>query len=383
VQNGQPIAAAHDPISPEVAVRLLLHAGLLTSRDIVTSDVRVEPIAARNRSLRVRNPAGRGLFLKQAEPTDPSAAATLAREAAFYAAAAAPTVPAVVRTAIPELVSWDADRALLILELVLDACNAHELDDADGPTQFPRIGTLLGATLAAFHGLTPAAPGAAALGLEAVPAPWILDLCRPDPGILRDVSPAQLEVTRQAQASTGIDDALTALQARWAPHALIHGDLKWGNVLVRAPHFIPDRIWIVDWEYGGWGDPSWDLGSALHAFVADCIHAAVAQDEATPAQVRAAFDLGLPRAREQMRLMWEAYGDASERTGARADLGMRDATVRAAGARLLQSAWEWCHGQWQPPRDAVLALQLALNLLRAPLPAAAAFLGLAPSGRRP
>jgi len=383
VRDAQPIATAHDPISPEVAVRLLLHAGLLTSRDIVTSDVRVEPIAARNRSLRVRNPAGRGLFLKQAEPADPSAAATLAREAAFYTAASSPALAAVVRDSVPELVSWDADRALLILGLIPDACNAHELDDADGPTQFPRIGALLGETLAAFHGVAPGTVGAEALGLEAVPAPWILDACRPDPGVLRDVSPAQLEVTRQAQASTDIDGALTALQARWAPNALIHGDLKWGNVLVRAPHFTPDRIWIVDWEYGGWGDPSWDLGSALHAFVADCIHAAVAEVEATPAQVRAAFDLGLPRAREQMRLMWEAYGDASERTGARADRGVRDAAVRAAGARLLQSAWEWCHGQWQPPRDAVLALQLAVNLLRAPLPDAAAFLGLAPSDRRP
>lgn len=366
-----------------MAVRLLLHAGLLTSRDIVTSDVRVEPIAARNRSLRVRNPAGRGLFLKQAEPADPSAAATLAREAAFYEAASTPVVASVVRDLVPELVSWDPDRALLILGLIPDACNAHELDDADGPTQFPRIGALLGEALAAFHGVTPATVGAEALGIDAVAAPWILDACHPDPGVLRDVSPAQLEVTRQAQASTDIDDALTALRARWAPNALIHGDLKWGNVLVRAPRLIPDRLWLVDWEYGGWGDPSWDLGSALHAFVADCIHAAVAEDEASAAQLRAAFDRGLQRAREQVRLMWEAYGDASERTGARADRHVRDAAVRAAGARLLQSAWEWCHGQWQPPRDAVLALQLAVNLLRAPLPDAAAFLGLASSDRRP
>jgi hypothetical protein len=389
VRDAQPIATPHDPISPEEAVRLLLRAGLLSSRDIVVSDVRVEPIAARNRSLRVRNPAGRSLFLKQAEPADPSAAATLAREAAFYHAVSSPTITDAVRDHTPALVSWEVDRALLILELVPDACNAHELDDADGATQFPRIGALLGAALAHIHGIARAsvtdtadAAVASAVALEEVPPPWILDVCRPDPSMLRDVSPAQLEVTRQAQTGEGVEDALAALRERWSPACLMHGDLKWGNVLVRAraPRFDPERVWIVDWEYGGWGDPTWDLGSALHAFVADCIHAAVADGEATPAQVRSVFEHGLGRAREQMRAMWESYGDQRARAGAgsapAAVDAVLDAAVRAAGARLLQSAWEWCHGQWQPPRDAVLALQLSLNLLRAPLPATARFLGL-------
>ncbi|MFN0099651.1 MAG: phosphotransferase [Gemmatimonadaceae bacterium] len=342
----------------------------------------MEPVAGRNRSFRVLNPAGRGLFLKQAEVADPSAAATLAREAAFYSAVRSPNMSAAMRDRLPALVSWDPDRKLLILELVPDACNVHELDDADGAALFPRIGQLLGASLATMHGVArtsglrdPEARDGGTFGaIEPAPIPWVLDVCRPGPEVLRDVSPAQLELTRQVQASTGVDDALRALRAHWTPNVLIHGDLKWGNVLARAraPRFEPERVWIVDWEFGGWGDPTWDLGSALHSFVSDCIHAAVTEEAATPTQVRATFDRGMKRAREQIRAMWTSYdADAVE------DHAKREASVRAAGARLLQSAWEWSHGQPLPPRDAVLALQLAMNLLRASLPDAMRFLGTA------
>lgn len=388
-----------EPLVPEAAVRYLLDIGQLTPRDIVHGDVRVDAIAARNRSLRVTVRNTRGCFLKQAEPSTPGAAQNLAREAAFYSRVAATGSLGALSALLPDFVAYDAERATLAIALVPDACNAHELDDADGPVQFPRIGTLLGDALASVHAVR--ADDAAtrdALGLETLSPPWVLELGRPVPAMLRDLSTAHLELVKQLQAAPGATEALDALREAWDPTTLVHLDLKWGNVLVRAPAplFVPERLWLIDWEDACWGDPAWDVGSAFHACIADAIHAAMAEhDEAegdtatpraaapdgmvrdgSPAAMRAAFQRTFPRAQVELTACWSAYARALDLAPEHA-LALRARAVRSAGARLLQSAYEWCHSSWHPPRGAVLAFQLGLNLLRAPLTDAERFLGLA------
>ncbi len=337
--------------------------------------MRVETIAGRNRCIRVTSSAGRGRFLKQADPADGSTAATVAHEAAIYRYAHGSETPPMLRELFPALIAYDAPRRLLTLELVADACNAHELDEAEGATPYPRIGALLGDALAVCHGAT-GATGASSAGLEALGAPWVLELTRPTPSALRDLSAAQVELVKQAQAVPEVDAALVALRDSWSATALIHGDLKWGNVLVRAsaPAFEPERLWLVDWEFGSRGDPAWDIGSAFHGFLADRIHVVTHGAGTSPSAAREAFGAALPGAQEQHRLLWDAYvrtlglprAEAAERLAR---------SVRCAGARLLQSAYEWSHGAWHPPRNAVVALQLAINLLRADTGAAARMLG--------
>ncbi len=398
-----------EPLVPEEVVRYLLDIDRLTPRDIVQGEVSVEPISARNRSFRVAVRDAPGLFLKQAEPRDAGAAENLAREAGFYARVAGTESLASLRALLPAFVAYDEARALLTIELVAEACNAHDLDDADGPAQFPRIGALLGEALARVHAVRAddaqardasdrdAKAGAAhnrdALGLESLAPPWVLDLCRPVPAMLRDLSAAHLALVKQLQAAPGASEALDALRDAWAPTTLVHRDLKWGNVLVRAraPHFVPERLWLIDWEDASWGDPAWDVGSAFHSCIADAIHAAMAEhDEAdgdapapagalrdgSPAAMREAFQRAFPRVQAELVACWSAYADALGLTPESA-LELRARAVRSAGARLLQSSYEWCHSSWFPPRGAVLAFQLGLNLLRAPLTDAERFLGLA------
>lgn len=376
-----------EPLVPEEVVRYLLDIDRLTPRDIVQGEVRVEPISARNRSFRVTVRDAPGLFLKQAEPRDAGAAENLAREAGFYARVAGTESLASLRALLPAFVAYDAARALLTIELVAEACNAHDLDDADGPAQFPQIGALLGEALARVHAVR------AYSDLESLAPPWVLDLCRPVPAMLRDLSAAHLELVKQLQAAPGASEALDALRDAWAPTTLVHRDLKWGNVLVRAraPHFIPERLWLIDWEDASWGDPAWDVGSAFHSCIADAIHAAMAEhDEAdgdapapagalrdgSPAAMREAFQRAFPRVQAELVACWSAYADALGLTPESA-LELRARAVRSAGARLLQSSYEWCHSSWFPPRGAVLAFQIGLNLLRAPLTDAERFLGLA------
>jgi len=50
--------------------------------------------------------------------------------------------------------------------------------------------------------------------------------------------------------------------------------------------------------------------------------------------------------------------------------------VLYTGARLLQSAFEWCHGEAHMPRSATAVLQLGINILGHPDAARPNLLGL-------
>ena len=367
---------AGPPLTPEEAIRYLLDVGHLTDREIVVGEVRAEPISGRNRSVRVVLSDRPGYFIKQAEPGDDSARATLAREAAFYRRLQRPDAPPALRSLLPEFVRHEPERDLLAIGLVPDACNAHELDDAEGATPYPRIGALVGDALATCHAVR--RDGPRTMPLESLDPPWVLEVAHPGPAMLRDFSSAQVELVKQVQTDPRVHEALEQLRGTWVAEVLMHGDLKWGNVLVRAspPALVPERLWLIDWEYASWGDPAWDLGSAIHSFVADCIHVVSHDAAGSAGDARDAFQRALPIAQEQIRQLWVTYRRGLALAGAVSDERIRR-SLRCAGARLLQSSYEWCHGEYVPPRNAVAALQLSLNLLRAPLPAVAALLGLA------
>ena len=172
------------PSTSAEIIEYLLDERLITTRDIVDGDVRAVPVGGRNRNVRVVSANGRSYFVKQAEPGDATAAETVAREAAFYERVRDDDAWTGLRDVVPRCLAFDSRRALLTLELIADACNAHELDDIDGPTAFPRIGALLGAALAACHAAPSRATNATARDAAVehdLGPPWILDLARPTP----------------------------------------------------------------------------------------------------------------------------------------------------------------------------------------------------------
>jgi hypothetical protein len=365
-----------EPLPAEQAILALLAGGQISTADIVDDDIRVESIPARNRGLRVAIGKSRGYFIKQAEPGDQGTSATLAREASFYAFATSNASDHALHELIPPFTGFDAAESRLTLGLIPDAGNAHELDTPDGPITTPLIGALLGQALAVCHA------SRVGQGLTTLGAPWVFDIARPTPAMLRDLASSQISLIRQLQRSAELLAVLARLRIEWAPETLIHGDIKWGNVLVRRhpDGGAPERLWLVDWEFAGLGDAAWDVGSALHGFLADCVHAVVYEADREGSTPGDAFGAALPGAQRQAAALWTSYAQQRSLSGDAAT-GFLERALRCCTARLVQSAYEWCHGEPDPPRDAVAALQLAINLARLPMPAAAATLGIAVSSR--
>jgi thiamine kinase-like enzyme len=178
----------------------------------------------------------------------------------------------------PEVLACDPSNGLLVTRFVDGAPLRRE------STQEPRLLRRLGEILRVLHRL-------------------------PRPAGVREVSfVEQARLLESQLASTGgIDPRLASaaesgfrrLAGRRGRLALCHNDLHHLNILDHD-----DGLWLVDWEYGGWGDPVFDLAS----FVSQ--HA-------------------LPAGRRSVLL--EAYGDPS----------IAGATLAAACIAFDYVQWLW------------------------------------------
>ena len=358
--------------SPEGAVRLLLDRGLLTLADAVTRDVTVFDVPGRNHNLTVTVDDGRGWFIKRAMPGQDTA--PLDVEAAIYRAASGRAAAVTCATLVQRMVLFDAPRRVLVLELLPDAWTAHDWPGRDEPDELARFGDRLAFVLAAWHSAALPLDDVIGAGDADEPArPWGLALHRPALEALREISPAQLRLVAALQANALACVALERLRQRWTPSAVIHGDVKWSNVLVvPAPHADWPEVRLVDWESAVWGDPAWDVGSMWHAFLLDGLGDGT-DDADTPDDAATAFAARLPAAQLGIASSWRRYRGASTAAN---EPAFAHRAVLASGARLVQTAWEACFAQEAVPRTAAATLQLGLNILAHPADAAARLLGI-------
>ena len=78
---------------------------------------------------------------------------------------------------------------------------------------------------------------------------------------LSDDSPSGKQAIARVCDDDDICDMLRATAASFSPSCLIHGDVKWDNMIIDDGP--PPKVLLFDWELSGRGDPAWDLGSAL------------------------------------------------------------------------------------------------------------------------
>lgn len=115
------------------------------------------------------------------------------------------------------------------------------------PEHGPALARALAAELARIHTIAPPNPDLAALPLPLLP-------------------PARAEVARLRAALTKAGEPRPALEyiLSWLdqhapparPLALVHGDYRTGNYMVREGRLTG----ILDWEFAHWGDPDEDIG---------------------------------------------------------------------------------------------------------------------------
>jgi Ser/Thr protein kinase RdoA (MazF antagonist) len=337
----------------------LLRRGLLAAAAVVDGRVLVREVSSRNRNFAVEVDGGRSYLLKQGRSAE--GAATVAREAAVLEEVVGRGEE--VERYLPTLVGYDPGEGVLALELLPGAedLRARQVRLESFPEALGEgVGSALGALHRELRATYPPAP-----------TPWVLSVHRPDTGVFRDSSAANLQLIAVVQNAEGLGERLDELRQGWRVETLIHADAKWDNCLVAAD----DRLYLVDWELAVAGDPHWDLGTALAQYLSTWLYSIPVLGDEPPERFPALARLPLEGMKAAMRALCEAYTRAADGSPSLGDEALAR-TVAYAGARLLQSAFEAT--QFAPRMDsaAVLHLQLGSNLIERPVVAAERLLGL-------
>jgi aminoglycoside phosphotransferase (APT) family kinase protein len=369
------VLAAHDHVA-----RWLLRDGWIGAQSVVDGELVVLDASRRNANFLVLHGDGQPYFVKQ-ETRDcfdgGPRPASVAYEAAVYRLLATVRTDGPLRTRVPRCHAFDAGEQMLLLEghHGWERLGEYHLRRSRCP---PAVARTLAATLAELHAIS-AEDVARADPLIAGHArpPWVLFLAEPDHWMYINASHATLELLRILQASNQLCRSFEALRSEWRDVALIHGDLKWDNILVSgdAPSARAATLRVVDWELARVGDPCWDVGAAFGAYLDAWLSSIPISADDPPDRFLHLAGFPLERVQPALRAFWSVYRRCA-RIGVEAELDLLERSTRLAAVRLVQSAFEQLQAEDQMTARAVFLLQLAENIAGRPLEAAVHLLGL-------
>lgn len=346
----------------------LLRRGLIGPEAVVDGIVLVEDFSRRNCVFALERDNGPGYILKQGLGTLGQAA--IAHEAAVlrYLCGAGHDV----RRSVPQFRAYEPDDRVLIMEFISNAVDFRAYHMRRG--RFPiSLAGACGRALGALHAYNAGGPHSLVVTLP----PWVMSIHRPSAEVFRDTSEASLELIRIVQRYPELCNRLDKLRARWCHEAVVHGDVRWDNILV----FVPDGsrkttgLKIIDWEAAGLGDPCWDVASLMSSYVSFWLLSIGIQEDATVETLPDLARYPLTRMQPALRSLWLAY---AKRRGFDSDRNVESVirTVEYVAARLIQTAFESAQVSSGLTGAIILHLQLSLNILARPYDAAVYLLGL-------
>lgn len=346
-------------------VEHLLRRGLLSPGAIVRGDIRVVTTERRNRNFKVVASIGPSYLVKQAKNAE--TVHSLTHEAAVLGALYERRDR--LSRHLPTRADFDPDLVILVLGLVPDAESLHDANLRRRRFS-AREARSAGRVLALVHGRPPPFE----LRDGALPATLLLH--RPRLGLLTDLSRGNLRLLEAAQSDREFNEALDELGRIWHPTSLIHGDVKWDN-LVRVPGHpgqAPAHLLLVDWELAGPGDPRWDVGTLLSTFLSSWVMSIPMAGDGASQLVRLAM-FPVQSMQPAARAFWAGYRSTARLYGDGAATFL-DGAMRFAAGRLVQTAFEYLQMSSHLSANAVAMVQLAANVMRRPQRAATSLLGL-------
>jgi len=353
----------------------LIRFGLLAPDDLLSGHLQINSLSGRHRSFRIRLGPSRGLFCKQARSQAPEFVEALAREARFLRRVALDDAWTKLRRLVPRRIHFEPRRHLLVTDLLpgLDyhvCCQQASL--TNDSSRHMTLAASVGHALAEFHDGARVAANSRCPDEFSQALPPAISLDTADSTFFQHLSPANVQLVAELRRDGDLFDSLQANRPQWRAETIIHGDLKWSNLLCDEES-APPEIRFVDWELVSWGDPAWDLAGALHSFV---IHNAyeVCGSNSTKAS-HSSHPNSQASSPQVMSQLWRAY----EQTTCQTDIDeLRGRVVRFTAARLIQSVME---REYQSPRIDSLSrtlIERSRQLLLDPRQSAPILLGIDP-----
>ncbi len=350
----------------------LAERGVVGRRAAIDGDISIIELDRRNRGFVLLRRHGLSLYLKQIKIIDDTNVECLRREAAFYRAVHADPRFSPIADLMPSFVDFDPHRHVVIVQYLPDSENLHQYQRrfAEFPFDAAR---LAGQTLARQH---------SDVGRECARTidrhvfqrkpPWILAFHKQ-----KEVGydGANLQLLRMIRADDRWQSQMVELHESWRCSDLVHNDFKWNNIVVFAGEHGRIDARVIDWELADCGDALWDAGTMLQCFWSYLVLGTPMDRPLNVDEFAQAADAAIRAFRPPAREFWTAYATGrgfDEPTAASNLLN----SVRYAGARMVQTAYEYTRDEPALTDAALTLLNVSRHALDEPRQAIELFMGI-------
>jgi hypothetical protein len=360
------------------AAYFLAERGLLEFESVVEGDFLIADQSSRNRNLRIVRRKSPGFFIKQVGQQAPEFLQSMQREAACYQLANENPDFQALLPLTPGFHYFDPINHILIIELLSDSESLWEYHRR--VNCFPvEIAKLQGEKLGTYHRSVrmEAQNGNQRSGLEvfARQIPWILSIHETNPAYLNQVSRGNAQLIGIVQQYPEFQNALASIKQHWKYSALIHGDIKWENILLVTHNGAEPELRLIDWEIADIGDECWDAGAIIQAYLTFWVFSLPLSTGMPVADAAANAPFSGDDIKRALSAYWLSYAESrglGQNTGRR----MLIRSMNCAAARMIQTAYESIQSSPQMSPYALCKLQMSMNILRDPQAAVGDLMGL-------
>jgi hypothetical protein len=254
---------------------------------------------------------------------------------------------------------------LLIIELLPGAETLAEyfVREKAFPTE---VGGMLGQALGLYHSHSTATTSDETLRvLFPRQLPIVLKLRRGGLAALSQFGRIGQAISSVIEQNPELITLLDTLGDEWRFDSLIHGDLKWDNVLVFPAAAGKRDFRVVDWEMADFGDPAWDVGAVLQSFLMVWILSMPIASGVPPEHYVGMASNPIEPMRPVMCAFLDAYA-ATRGLGESERKPALERSMRFAAARLVWSAAEQRVHDSQLDPGGMALLQVSFNILKDP-----------------
>ncbi|MFP5318916.1 MAG: phosphotransferase [Acidimicrobiia bacterium] len=329
-------------------VHRLIDAGLLSTGDVVDGRLTVVDLS-RSNAVCLVDAGGAGRFVaKVAAPDRDDLQGSGAVETMLYERIAADPVLAATAP-VPRLVGRFG--TLIVLAPVGQSDSLLRRLRDRGPTAAD--GRLLGEALGRWRAVGSVLPTSGLPGR----LPWVAGALGDTPPQFLGEHPATRRLGQLLAGQAVLGGALTELARHWRRDGVMHGDVRWDNVVVTDdPEVGRERALLVDLEFADLGDGAWDVAGAVAEPLAVAVTSSVAGgggEGGVDVTDRRTVGRHLRELRPFVACFAAAYRAAA---GPPADEDLRRG-MAFVPARLVQAAFQYA--AWDPSSGVAAGLALA------------------------
>lgn len=336
-------------INGENLIHYLFEKGFAMPQSVVNADVKIVPVSSRNRNFKVSISSNPGYLVKQVSNADEEKTSSLRQEATLFwlvknEALYSPLIPF-----LPAFHDFDANDHVLVVELFENSQDVFVHYQLNGVVSKPVFDQLSDA-FAAIHSVKAQqiniSPSAVFFNRK---IPWIFFI---GPGFnLSYKNNIDQQIMSLVRANKEFVHHIELLKAQWSAESLIHGDVKWANVLLTDN----DRLKVIDWETCDIGDPAWDIAGIFQSALNSWYF--------TGNGLKAPDEKFLQTQRESLQLFWSAYCEKMAYYGDERKKRLQK-VISFTGVRVIQTCIESTHKATGLYDNTARYLQLGHNILR-------------------